>query len=179
MPIATIDPAQSERFYLKTLPSETENPDDGGWVDLRPLPYGMKLTQRDKSIRQTMEMQAPKRGQKPDNSIKAEMETASEWSNWYEMSYCIVDHNLTSADGAKLDFTSQMTFKSLNPKVGSEIESLLFDLNRDEDEESLEDFHKRSTTSSEAETSMSSRGSTSQEDGTDSPSKKRDLSSVR
>jgi hypothetical protein len=158
MPIATIDPNSTERFYLKSLPPEDgDNPDSGGWVDLRPLPYGMKLTQRDKSVRQIMEVKAPKRGQKPDDTIKSEMETASEWSNFFEMSYCIVDHNLTDAQGVKLDFTNKLVFKQLNPKVGSEIEQLLFDLNREEGEETLEDFLSRSTTSSEGEKSMSVR----------------------
>jgi hypothetical protein len=158
MPIATIDPNSTERFYLKSLPPEDgDNPDSGGWVDLRPLPYGMKLTQRDKSIRQTMEMKAPKRGQKPDDTIRTEMETASEWSNLFEMSYCIVDHNLTDAQGVKLDFTNRLVFKALNPKVGSEIEQLLFDLNREEGEETLEDFLSRSSTSSGDEKSMSAK----------------------
>jgi hypothetical protein len=53
-----------------------------------------------------------------------------------------------------------MSLKLLNPKVGSEIEKLLFDINRDEDEESIEDFLKRSSISSEADKSMSVVGST-------------------
>lgn len=164
MPVVTVDPNEYVRYELKSAPADpnTEG-DEAGFVMLRPLPYGMKLEQRDKSVQQIMHMKAPKRGERPDQDreVPVEMKTASEWSNWYEMSYCIGEHNLTDKNGVLLDFTKPMTFKSLNPKVGSEIEALLFEINRDEDEESLENFHKRSITSSEDGPSLSAVGSTS------------------
>ena len=162
MPVVTVDPNQFERYDLKSAPADKEG-EEGGYVMLRPLPYGMKLEQRDKSVQQVMMMKTPKKGERrdQDQEVPIEMKTASEWSNWYEMSYCIGEHNLTDANGTLLDFTKPMTFKSLNPKVGSEIEALLFEINRDEEEESLEDFHKRSITSSEAGPNLSRVDSTS------------------
>lgn len=162
MPVVTVDPNEYTRYDLKSAPADpNKEGDEDGYVYLRPLPYGMKLEQRDKSVQQIMHMKAPKRGERPDENreVPVEMKTASEWSNWYEMSYCIGDHNLTDKNGHLLDFTKPMTFKSLNPKVGSEIEALLFEINRDEEEESLEDFHKRSLTSSGGEPSLSAVGS--------------------
>jgi hypothetical protein len=164
MPVVTVDPGEFTRYELKSAPADPNREgDEDGYVMLRPLPYGMKLEQRDKSVRNIMHMKAPKRGQKPDEDVRAELETASEWSVWYEMSYCVGEHNLTDVNGTLLDFTKPMTFKSLDPKVGSEIEALLFELNRDEEEESLEDFHNRSITSSETKRTLSAVGSSSQE----------------
>jgi hypothetical protein len=164
MPVVTVDPSEFTRYPLKSAPADpSKEGDEDGYVMLRPLPYGMKLEQRDKSVRNIMHMKAPRRGQKPDEDVKAELETASEWSVWYEMSYCIGEHNLTDKNGVLVDFTRPTTYKSLDPKVGSEIEALLFEINRDEEEESLEDFHKRSITSSAEERTLSAVGSSSQE----------------
>jgi hypothetical protein len=163
MPVVTVDPNDYQRYDLKSAPADPDDPtDEQGYVMLRPLPYGMKLTMRDKSIKQRMMLAQPKRGQQQTQEGEAtpvELETASEWSSHFEMSYCIGDHNLTDRNKRKIDFTNPMSLKLLNPKVGSEIEKLLFDLNQDEDEESIEDFLKRSSTSSEAEQSMSPMGS--------------------
>lgn len=168
MPVVTVDPAEYTRYELKSAPADpNKEGDEDGYVMLRPLPYGMKLEQRDKSVQQIMHMKAPaRRGERrPDNTeVPVEMKTASEWSNWYEMSYCIGEHNLTDKNGHLVDFTKPMTFKSLDPKVGSEIEALLFEINRDEDEESLEDFHKRSITSSGERPNLSAVGSSSQDE---------------
>jgi hypothetical protein len=160
MPVVTVDPNDYERYDLKSAPADSDDPtDEQGYVMLRPLPYGMKLTMRDKSIKQRMMLAQPKRGQsqtqREETPTPVELETASEWSTHYEMSYCIGDHNLTDRNKRKIDFTNPMSLKLLNPKVGSEIEKLLFDINQDEDEESIEDFLKRSSISSEDEQSMS------------------------
>lgn len=174
MPVVTVDPNDYQRFDLKSAPADPDDPtDEQGYVMLRPLPYGMKLTMRDKSIKQRMMLAQPKRGQsqaqREAESTPVELETASEWSTHYEMSYCIGDHNLTDRNKRKIDFTNPMSLKLLNPKVGSEIEKLLFELNRDEDEESLEDFLKRSSISSEGERSMSQVGSSTDPEVTPSP----------
>lgn len=163
MPVVTVDPDEYTRHELKSAPADPNDPnDEDGYVYLRPLPYGMKLTMRDKSIKQRMLMKQPGRGRKNEddnNTTPVELETASEWSSHFEMSYCIGKHNLTDKNKQLIDFTSPLSLKLLNPKVGSEIEKLLFDLNRDEDEESLEDFLSRSSTSSEEEKSLSAVGS--------------------
>jgi hypothetical protein len=161
MPVVTVDPEVYERYSLASAPKDPNDPkDEDGYVYLRPLPYGMKLTMRDKSIKQRMLMQQPgKRKKGDDDTTPVELETASEWSSHFEMSYCIGKHNLTDANKELIDFTSPMSLKLLNPKVGSEIEKLLFEINRDEDEESIEDFLSRSSTSSGEEKVMSKAGS--------------------
>jgi hypothetical protein len=148
MPDVTIDPAEVERHELKTAPPD-------GWVELRPLPFGMKLARRSKATRTMMKMPAPSKatqGKKVEQSI--ELESMDEVTTLIDFSYCIVDHNLTDKNGEKLDFSNKMTLKLLNPKVGSEIERLISELNEDEDEETLEDFLARSTGLSEDETSL-------------------------
>jgi len=167
MPVVTVDPTNYQRFDLRSAPADPDDPtDEAGYIMLRPLPYGMKLTMRDKSIKQRMMLMQPKRGQsqaqRDEEPTPVELMTDSEWSTHYEMSYCIGDHNLTDGNMRKIDFTNPMSLKLLNPKVGSEIEKLLFDLNRDEDEESIEDFLKRSSISSEEEPSMSRVGSSTE-----------------
>ncbi len=145
MPVATVNPNEYQRFDLKTAPPD-------GYVMLRPLPYGMKLTRRDKAAKMVMHSQAPQRGRGrmavSEASVKTELETANEWATHYDFAYCIGEHNLTDANGQLLDFASTMTLKLLDPRVGSEIEELLFALNEEEDAETLEDFLKRRDESS-------------------------------
>lgn len=143
MPDVTIDPGEYEHFDLKTAPPD-------GFVELRPLPYGMKLTRRSKATRMMMRMPNAPKGKKVDQEF--ELESMDEMVTAHDFAYCIGDHNLTDKNGQKLDFASPMTFKTLNPKVGSEIERLIGELNEDEDEETLEDFMRRSTLPSEDET---------------------------
>jgi hypothetical protein len=123
---------------------------------VRPLPYGMKLSRRDKATKMSMEVAARKRSRGEETGQKLDLEQLNEASVQFDFSYCIGDHNLLDAAGNKLDFANPMTIKLLDPKVGSEIESILSDLNEDMDEESLEDFIKRSTSSSKEEADTSS-----------------------
>jgi hypothetical protein len=115
---------------------------------LRPLPYGQKLSRRDKATK--MSMEAPVgRGRNEEATQKFELETLSEWSNAFDFDYCIGEHNLQAPDGELLNFHNPMTLKLLDPRVGSEIERLINSLNEDEEEEALEDFLKRSTSPSQ------------------------------
>jgi hypothetical protein len=120
---------------------------------LRPLPYGMKLTRRDKASKMKMQTEQG-RGRKATSEI--ELETLNEWAIAHDFAYCVGEHNLTDKNGTILDFTNPMTLKTLNPKVGSEIEKYLDKLNEDEDDETLEDFIKRQDGSSSAEENSSS-----------------------
>jgi len=146
MPIATVDPTVTVHKELKTAPPD-------GFVDLRPLPFGMKLERRSKATRMMMRMPNTPKGQKVEQSY--EVESMDEMTIAYDFAYCIVDHNLTDVNDVKLDFSNKMTLKALDPRIGSEIERYISELNEDEDEESLEDFMRRSTTSLEAETTSS------------------------
>ncbi len=147
MPIVTIDPNASERFELKTAPADPNDPnDENGFVVLRPLPYGMKLTRRDKATRMMMRSQPTQKGKKAGGNEDAtiELESYNEWAVAFDFSNCILDHNLTDQNKRKLDFSRPMSIKLLNPKVGSEIEKLINDLNEDEDELMLDDFPQQS-----------------------------------
>lgn len=143
MPVATIDPEKYDRYDLKTLPE--------GYVMLRPLPFGMKLERRDKATKMSMEAATGRQSRGQDNTQKFELETLSKWSRAYDFKHCIGEHNLQSPDGNLLDFSNPMTLSLLDPKVGSELESLIDSLNEDESEESLEDFTKRVTSPSPEE----------------------------
>lgn len=158
MPKVTLDPNQVERFELKSALADPNDPnDENGWVKLRPLPYGMKLSRRSKATRMMMRQSGPpKKGQRQqDQEQVVELESMDEWAVAHDFAYCLVDHNLLDAAGNKLDFSNPMTFKLLDPKVGSEIERLIDELNNEEGEESFEDFLARSTISSEAENGTS------------------------
>jgi hypothetical protein len=147
MPKVTIDPETYVRVDLKNAPGGEGEED--GYVMLRPLPYGMKLTRRDKATRMKMMAEMPKGGRGVVENQHIELETYSEWATAFDFAYCIGEHNLQTADGSLIDFTNAMSLKMLDPKVGSEIELAINRLNEDEDEELLEDFLQRSTTSSE------------------------------
>lgn len=148
MPIVTVDPNASEKFPLKTAPADPNDPDDeDGWVQLRALPYGKKLTRRDKSTK--MKMQAQGSGKNETQDI--ELESLNEWAVAYDFAYCIVDHNLTDQNKVKVDFTKPFALTLLDPKVGTEIEKLINSLNEDEDELTMEDFLGLSKSSSTTE----------------------------
>jgi hypothetical protein len=157
MPKVTIDPTQYEKYELKSAPPD-------GYVMLRPLPYGMKLSRRSKATKMMMRSDpAPNSKLAKDQSGVFELETMDEWSTAFDFQYCIGEHNLEGGDGELLNFNKSidstiMVIKLLDPKVGAEIERAIDALNNDEDEESLEDFLARQGTSSEAETNSSNTG---------------------
>lgn len=146
MPVGTIDTSKYTRYDLKTLPPTDS--EDGGYIMARPLPYGMKLSRRDKATRMSMEQAVGRPGQKNAQVSKIEIDTLSELSAQHDFAYCIGDHNITDENGNKLDFSNPMVLKSLDPRLGSEIERILADINGDDDELYAEDFTNQSTTSS-------------------------------
>lgn len=138
MPNATVNPNHFEREELTSL--------DEAYIMVRPLPYGMKLQRRDKATRMYMEANPGKKKKDAENEVQRfELETMNEWATLFDFSYCIGEHNLEDAKGALLDFTSPMTLKILDPKVGSELERILGKYNEEDSEEELEDFIKRHT----------------------------------
>lgn len=153
MPNVTIDPSQYERFELKTAPADPNDPnDENGYVMLRPLPYGLKLTRRDKATKMQMRATADKRGRANQQEQIIELDTLNEWATAFDFSYCIGEHNLKDSNGQLLNFsdpkTVAMTLRSMHPKVGSEIEKYIGDLNEEEDEGTAEDFTTPATDSS-------------------------------
>lgn len=151
MPVGTIDTSEHERIWLKTL--------EGAYIDVRPLPFGMKLTRREKATRMFMESdpsmnRAQRRAAK--DSTKLEIEMLNKWSTMYDFAYCIVDHNITDSKERQLDFTKPMDFDNLHPKIGSEIERILDDLNNEEEDEDEELFTKSPSSSLEVQENSSS-----------------------
>lgn len=125
MPVATVK-RDLIRRDLRTV--------EGGWVDLRPLSYDEVLERRDGGIKILME-QAP--GKNVDS--KTSMQIANKWSNHFTFPRCVAGHNLTDENGVALDFSKpEFLFKFLDPKIGSEIEELIDELNQED--EDVEDF---------------------------------------
>jgi hypothetical protein len=161
MPVATINPQEYERFELKSAPADPNDPnDEDGYVMLRPLPYGMKLSRRSKATKMMMRSQPAQqggrsqRGKQQQQDAVFEVESMDEWAVAFDFAYCIGDHNLTTPDKKPINFQEKTHFviRMLDPKIGSEIERLIDQLNNTEDEESFEDFLKRPDTPSSGET---------------------------
>lgn len=156
MPVVTINPDKYERFELKTARKDpTIEGDEDGYVMLRPLPYGEKGKIRDKSTKMFMRTATQKRERGKMRTTREEdavmeFETATELQNHLQFAYCIGEHNLLDHAHNLIDFTNPMSLKLLDPKVGSELEILIDDLNLGEDEETFEDFQKRLSGSSGA-----------------------------
>lgn len=138
MPVATINHS-FKRYELKSV--------EGGWIELRPLSYGSKLERRDRSMNMKLEQEVGSRGKKRSKRNepeiqKIELQQFSAWSTQFDFEHCVGDHNLTDENGSKLDFSSSMTLKYLDPRIGSELEELLGEINGDLDEDDAEDFTK-------------------------------------
>lgn len=147
MPNVTINAEDYQKFDLKSAPPD-------GFVMLRPLPYSMLITRRDKALKMRMIQQRTKRNQKPQAEEQViDLEQMGDWSTQFDFTYCIGEHNLTDVSGALLQFNDQrqiaMTLRSLDPRVGSEIEKFIDQLNNPEDDELVDDFLRRQNSSSE------------------------------
>ncbi|SRR6266576_1556773 len=121
MPRATVS-TEAIRYDLRSLP--------GGFVSLKQLSFGEMLQRRDRALRYTQEMT-----QGNGNIGKMQIDILNEFSRQHDFPRCIVDHNLEDDQGNKLDFGERMikmTLAVLDPRIGSEIESLIDKLNQDE-----------------------------------------------
>lgn len=152
MPNATVD-STPQKYNLDSLPSSSPGEEDG-FIMARPLPYGMKLTRRDRAMRMRMEQQVrTDRRKTTKKSIRQdepetqtiELETDTLWATLYDFTYCIVDHNLTDVNGTQLDLSKALTLNHLDPRVGTEIEQILAELNADTEEEEQSIFTTQPT----------------------------------
>lgn len=144
MPEAGVKTA-AERFELETC--------EGGFVTLRQLSFDEMLDRRDGAMNVTQQMGI--------KNAAATIRFANKWSNYFTFPRCIVEHNLTF-DGNAIDFSKpKIALAQLDPKIGTEIEKLIDDMNQEEEE--LEDF----TT---AAPSASTEDSTELPNSTDEPS---------
>lgn len=127
-------PTDATRYDLKSV--------EGGWVELKPLPYGQLIERRDKASR--MSMLADNR---KGDAAKLDIDMLQHQSRIYEFQHCIMDHNLGDGQGGKLNFSNTATLNLLDPRVGQEIERLIDELNQleDVDEELFSQSHSSST----------------------------------
>ena len=116
MPRATIK-TEAQRIELKSL--------EGGWVEIRQLPYYDMLVRRDRGGK--LFFDAEQEG-------RVEIATLQAWARQYEFEHCIQDHNLEDENGNKLDFSNELTLKTLDPRVGQEIEDAIDKLHNTEDD---------------------------------------------
>jgi hypothetical protein len=123
MVVATVNLQDTETINLKSLP--------GGYVTLRRLSYGQILERR--AMTAGMKVRASK-----GKDFEGELQTMNERVTLFEFQNCVVDHNLTDAQENKLDLHNPLGVKSLDPRVGQEIEGLFNDLNNFEDDEDAE-----------------------------------------
>lgn len=130
MPRATVV-TTPERFPLETLPKAEGS--DEGFVMLRRLSYGEKLQKDQEAMKMRFDMSTA--GQ--EGGMDAEIAMINEYATLNELSKCVIDHNLEDETGRKLDFTKLADVRSLDPRVGDEIQYLLAQLN---------DFEKKAKT---------------------------------
>lgn len=127
-------PTDATRFDLKSV--------EGGWVELKPLPYGQLIERRDKASRMSMAA-----GGKGNTDTRMDIDMLQAQSRIFEFQHCVVDHNLSDDHGTKLNFSNPSTLGILDPKVGQEVEQLIDDLNQLEeiDEDLFTQSHSSST----------------------------------
>lgn len=110
------------RHELKTCPD--------GYVVLKRMTYGQMLQRRE------MVKMAVALG-KGKNTV-GEMALANKHVSYLEFSWCIVEHNLEKDDnGTLFNFNNSADVDALDPRIGSEIDSLINEMNNFEDNEEL------------------------------------------
>lgn len=140
---------------IETVRRELKSAPPDGFVVLRQLSYDEMLERRDGGIKILMEQQP---GRNVD--AKTSMQIANRWSNQFTFPRCIVEHNITDENNVPLNFSSaniEMVFKMLDPKIGSEIERYIDELNQEDESEdftpaqhsSLPDGNEKPNNSSE------------------------------
>jgi hypothetical protein len=120
MPRATANLDEKIHKELKSLPE--------GFVDIKRLSYGEKLFRRQMVSKMRVEGSKSK-------DFAGEMQLISELATQYDFAHCIVDHNLEDEAGVKLNMANVQHVKSLDPRIGEEIDKYINELNNFEDED--------------------------------------------
>lgn len=131
MPVAVASDV-TVRKALKTLPADPALPSpagDEGYVVIRRLTYGEKMTRR--SINSKMTVEAGK-GSKQAKTV---IDAFNEGTDLFDFATAIVSHNLTHKDGRPLNFQLAQDVRMLDGKVAEEISSYIDDLNNFEADE--------------------------------------------
>lgn len=109
MPRATVS-SNAERFDLKSCA--------GGFVIIRRMTYGEKLTRQDNMIDTNMG-----KGEELKISLLARKAAMDDFAN------LVVDHNLTDDTDRPLNFKNPADVAQLDPRIGDEIGQLIDELN--------------------------------------------------
>lgn len=124
MPIATANLVETEHKKLKSL--------EGGEVELRRMTWGQMVDRR------AMMKMSVSTDQKDKKSLQGELAMANREITRFEFRNCIVSHNLEIQVGEEtrlLDFNKPEDFNALDPRVGSEIERYISEMNQFEDDD--------------------------------------------
>jgi hypothetical protein len=127
MPRATVDASSTTKFDLKSLAD--------AYVVMRKQTYGERQRRADIVTRVTMQA-AEQRGA-PD---VMQMDVRNLDVTLFDFRTSIIEHNLEDADGRALNFQNSNDLENLDPQVGDEIESLIRDMNRFDQEGRLADL---------------------------------------
>jgi hypothetical protein len=138
------------RATLSTVPEEFRlETCEGGWVKLRRMSYGERLHRQDLAV--SMQMEADTKTRKTEMNVK-QMQTAVAQ---FELSTCIVDHNLEDENDKKLNFKNPLTFSQLDGRIGEEIARYIEEMH--DWESTLPNSGKRSSTSSSDQVKVNAR----------------------
>lgn len=115
MPKAYVNKDETTHHDLKSCP--------GGFVKLRKLTYGESIHRR--QITSAMRMTAGE-----DQSFVGEMDLTNFDAVQYELSKCVVEHNLEKDDkGNQFDFSRAADLQLLDPRIGEEIQEQIRKMN--------------------------------------------------
>jgi hypothetical protein len=120
MPVAVVMD-EPEHHDLKSL--------SGGYVKIRRMTYGEKLTSRGFNSKMTMRSQ---RGQK---NVESELKVFDANQELFSFAHCITEHNLEDKDGRPLNLTMEADVRKIRSDIAEEITTLMDKLNNFEDEE--------------------------------------------
>src|SRR5262249_39235133 len=95
-----------------------------GWVELRRMSFGEKMAEDSEALKMKFATDGGK-----SESVDAEVAVVSEKASILEIQKCVVDHNLEDDNGNKLNFNNIEHVRSLDPRVGQEISTLIGEMN--------------------------------------------------